>query len=208
MRIGVGFRAAYCAGALLALISFANADENAPAAATPEPSASVVAANTEVHLRLLEPVASNTHKHGDHFALEVVDPVLVNGNLLIPAGAQGEGEVVHAAKGGFGGKAGELILVSRFVRVGDQVVKLRSFSVGNGKDRGDLAFGLSLVLVGLFVTGQNIVLPAGTDVFAKVAEDSLLPALSVAQPQTAESNPSSNADQHSTEIDKNETSPH
>ena len=34
--------------------------------------------------------------------------------------------------------------------------------------------GLSFVVVGLFVQGKNIVLPAGTDVFAKIAADSEL----------------------------------
>ena len=112
----------------------------------------MLAAETEVHLRLLEPVASNTHKHGDRFKLEVV----------------------HAAKAGFGGKAGELILASRFIRLGDREVKLRSFSAGNGTERVNLAMGLSFVVVGLFVQGKNIALPAGTDVFAKIAADSEL----------------------------------
>ena len=59
-------------------------------------------------------------------------PVAVDGEVVIPAGAACVGEVVHAAKAGFGGKAGELILASRFVRLGDREIKLRSFSAGNG----------------------------------------------------------------------------
>jgi hypothetical protein len=131
-------------------------------------------AETEIHLRLLEAVASNTHKHGDRFKLEVADPVIVDGQVLIPAGTACVGEVVHAAKAGFGGKAGELILASRFVRLGDREVKLRSFSASNGHDRVNLALGLSFVLVGLFVEGNNIALPEGTDVFARIAADSEL----------------------------------
>lgn len=143
-------------------------------------------ADTEVALRLLAPVASNTHKRGDRFAVEVAQPVKVDGAIVIPAGAQGEGEVVHAAKGGFGGRAGELILVSRFVRVGDQTIKLRSFSAGNGEDRVNLAMGLSLVMVGMFVNGKEIALPAGTSVFAKVAADQLLPATLATGPASVE----------------------
>lgn len=171
MRVGTRLCAV---GMLLALASAARAQEAAPADAASTPATYLLAADTEVHLRLLELVASNTRKHGDRFALEVVDPVRVDGAIVIPAGARGEGEVVHAAKGGFGGRGGELILASRFVRIGEQTVKLRSFSAGSGQDRVNLAMGLSFVVVGLFVTGKDISLPAGTDVFAKVASDSLL----------------------------------
>lgn len=166
MGLRTGLLAAGCACALLT--QAVDADDASS-------SAHLCPADTEVHLKMLAPVASNTHKHGDHFPLEVVEPVRVDDVVVIPAGAQGEGEVVHAAKGGFGGKAGELILVSRFVRVGDQTVKLRSFSAGNGSDRVNLAIGLSFVVIGVFVRGSEIVLPAGTDVYAKVAADVSLP---------------------------------
>jgi hypothetical protein len=120
-------------------------------------------------------VASNTHVHGNRFRLEVAEPVVVDGVVVIPAGAACIGEVVHAGKAGFGGKAGELILATRFVRVGDREVRLRSFTASNGSDRVNLAMGLSYVLVGLFVQGKNIAVPAGTDVYAKIAADSELP---------------------------------
>lgn len=142
------------------------------------PATRVLPAETEIHLRLLEPVASNTHQHGDRFKLEVAEPVAVDGNVVIPAGAACVGEVVHAGKAGFGGKAGELILASRFVQLGDRAVKLRSFSAGNGQQRVNLALGLSFVVVGIFVQGKNIVLPAGTDVFAQIAADSELAVIS------------------------------
>jgi hypothetical protein len=154
-------------------------------------------AGTEIHLRLLEAVASNTHKHGDRFKLVVAEPVMVNGEVVIPAGASCVGEVVHAAKAGFGGKAGELILASRFVRVGDREVKLRSFSAANGTERVDLALGLSFVVVGLFVEGKNIALPAGTDVYAKIAADSEFPAT-----------PDVSTDATTTETDNNENPQH
>lgn len=127
--------------------------------------------DTELRLKLLEPVASNTHKRGDRFALEVVEPLNFEGMTLIPAGATATGEVVHAQKAGFGGRAGELILASRFVQIEDQTIGLRSFAAANGHDRVNLALGLSFAVVGVFVTGKDIALPAGTDVFAKIAVD-------------------------------------
>ena len=136
-------------------------------------------ANTQIHLRMLEPVASNTHKPGDRFKLEVAEPIVIDGQVVIPAGSPGTGQVVHAAKRGMAGKGGELILAARFVRSGDREVRLRAFKAGIGEDRLDLAAGLGVTLgiPALFVVGKELVVPAGADVFAKVAADALLPSV-------------------------------
>jgi hypothetical protein len=200
----VRWRTAASAGLLLALACIANADEISPA--DDAASMRLLPADSEIRLRLLEPIASNSHKHGDKFALEVIEPVTIDGVALIPAGAKGEGQVVHAAKGGFGGRAGELILASRSVSVGGQTVKLRSFSAGNGQDRVNLALGLSFAVVGIFVTGKDIALPAGTEVFAKVSADTmLLPIAQTQSPPAIDSQPSA-TEPTSTEINENESS--
>lgn len=181
-------------GSVLALIACSAVHaQDVPAAAA---ATRTVPAETEIHLRLLEPVASNTHKHGDRFDLEVAEAVIVDGAVAIPAGAACVGEVVHGAKAGFGGKGGELILATRFVRVGDQEVKLRSFSAVSGSERINLAIGLSFVVVGLFVQGKNIALPQGTDVFAKIAADTELPIIATVSTDRPK------------EIDNNENSQH
>jgi hypothetical protein len=205
-------RLAWLAAVSLSLTQIASAQEtpadvaSAPPAETSASETYVLKADTEIHLRLLAPVASNTHKRGDRFALEVAQPVMVDDVIVVPAGAQGEGEVVHAAKGGFGGRAGELILVSRLLRVGDQTVKLRSFSAGNGDDRVNLALGLSFVVVGLFVHGKDIALPAGTNVYAKVATDHPLPATLATGPVAAAAPTLPDEIETVTEINDNEVS--
>lgn len=164
----------------------------------------ILAAGTEVHLRLLEAVASHTHKRGDRFKLEVAQPIAVDESVIVPAGSPAVGEVVHAAKPGMSGKAGELILTTRLLSVGEHEVKLRSFTAGNGENRLALATGLAVTLgiPALFVVGKNLVLPAGTDVYAKVTTDMLLPSIlevgagEVSQPAITES---------STEIGTNES---
>lgn len=160
----------------------------------------VLASGTEVHLRLLEPVASHTHRRGDRFKLEVAELIAVDGEVVVPAGTPAIGEVIHAAKPGASGKAGELILVVRGLRAGDRQVKLRSFTAGNGEDRYGLATGLGVTLgiPALFVVGKNLVLPAGTDVYAKVTVDTPLPSVlgtgtaEIPQPSVAESSTESN----------------
>jgi len=167
----------------------------------------VLARGTEVHLRLLESVGSNTHKRGDRFKLEVAEVVSVDGELIVPAGSPAIGEVIHAAKPGASGKAGELILVVRWLRAGDHEVKLRSFTAGNGEDRYALATGLGVTLgiPALFVVGKNLVLPAGTDVYAKVTADTTLPSIlgtetaAMPQPSVAESSTESNDNENDQE---------
>lgn len=168
--------------------------------------ARVLTGGTQVHLRLLEPVASDTHRRGDRFRLEVAEVITVAGEVIVPAGSPAIGEVIHAAKPGAAGKAGELILVVRWLRAGDHEVKLRSFTAGNGEDRLALATGIGVTLgiPALFVVGKNLVLPAGTDVYAKVTTDTSLPsilgteAVDLPPPSIAES---------STETNDNENEP-
>src|SRR5688572_33212892 len=79
-----------------------------------EPDSRVtVPALTPVAVRLEEPISSNKNKPGDRFRITVAEDVRVGDALVIPAGSMGEGEVVHAARSGAGGKAGELILAAR-----------------------------------------------------------------------------------------------
>jgi hypothetical protein len=149
-------------------------------------------ADTEIHLRLLESVASNTHKRGDRFKLEVAEPVLINSQEVIPSGCAAEGEVIHSAKAGMAGKPGELILAARLLQLGEQQIKLRSFSAATGQNRYNLANGLSITLVipGLFVVGKNISIPSGTDVYAKVAAAHSLPATTThIQPEAPQHEP-------------------
>jgi hypothetical protein len=141
-------------------------------------------ANTEVHLRMLETVASNTHRRGDRFKLEVAEVVQLDGDVVIPAGTPAEGEVIHAAKAGMSGRAGELILAVRFLNADGQRVLLRASSAGTGENRLDLATGLGVLggIPALFVTGKEIVIPEGADIYAKVRSDTSLHAILGVQP--------------------------
>ncbi len=121
-------------------------------------------ADTELHLRMLDTVASNTHKRLDRFKLELVEPITFEGRENVPVGSLAEGEVVHSAKAGMAGKAGELILATRFLRV-----------------------------------GKNISVPSGTDVYAKVAGDHLLPvptSPAILSPIPTESQPAKDANRN------------
>ncbi|HET9865001.1 MAG TPA: hypothetical protein VFP37_16270 [Steroidobacteraceae bacterium] len=139
-----------------------------------------VPALTPVVVRIEDSISSNQNRRGDRFRITVDEDVRIGDVLVIPAGSTGEGEVVHAAKSGAGGKAGELILAARFVRVGDAEVRLRSLALGaRGKDHTNdaLAAGFAIGPFAMFVKGGIVTVPAETLGLAKTAQELMLPAV-------------------------------
>lgn len=138
-----------------------------------------VPALTPVLVKVDEEIASNRNRSGDRFRILIAEDVRVGDVVVIPAGSAGEGEVVHAAKSGAGGKAGELILAARFVRVGDREVRLRSMVVGGaGRDQSEKALATSVAVgaFAMFVRGGALVIPPGTLASARTAVEIELPA--------------------------------
>ena len=90
-----------------------------PAASTPAPPPTVVIpVNTPLRVRLDEDLGSKISQPGESFGATVVDPVVVNGQTVIPARAHAEGTVIDAkALGHFKGGA---LLEVRLERVRTQ----------------------------------------------------------------------------------------
>lgn len=139
----------------------------------PSPTERTLRANSLVALRMLKPVSSETYQRGQTFELEVSEDVIVDGSVVIPAGSIATGQVIHAAKSGRMGKAGELMITSRYVTVGERQIKLRSLLTGTGQNRTDLAMGVAFVagLASLFIRGKELVVPAETELVARIAND-------------------------------------
>jgi hypothetical protein len=167
-----------------------------PSEVASEPGALVtVPGLTPVIVRIEDEISSKTNKSGDRFKITVAEDVRVGDAVVIPAGSTGEGEVIHAAKSGAGGKAGELIVVARFVRVGDNEIRLRSFALGvAGKDKSVDALAVSFVAgpFAMFQRGGAVVIPRETLGMAKTALEFKLPAevapapVPAPQPQSVE----------------------
>ena len=85
---------------------------------------------TPIHVTLDQTLATNKNKAGDHFQATVSQPVVVDGNTIIPKGARVDGRVVDARKAGyFKGKA-DLRLALRDVRINGQSYEVHTASVG------------------------------------------------------------------------------
>ena len=164
----------------------------APVVEAPAPQASAVAATsfvrlpalTPLRLRVIGEVSSKTNVKGDKVVIALVDPLVVSGALTIPAGTRGVAEVIHAAKGGMGGKAGELLIAARYLQLGPDVqIPLRSFRLAAiaGKNNEGLATGLSVAggvagsIAAMMITGGASRVADGSEAFAKTAADVDLP---------------------------------
>jgi hypothetical protein len=168
------------------------ADKAATTAATPDtavPGPFVVPALTPVDLALEAELGSKISTTGERFPIRLTAPILIDGEVAVPAGATGEGEVVHAKKAGGSGAAGELVLAARFLTIGERPLKLRSmrFAVAgrdatnavNAVNVASAASPLPIGLVGFVITGRNVVYPAGTAAAAKTAEEFVIERVAV-----------------------------
>jgi hypothetical protein len=144
-----------------------------------------VPALTPVFVRLDEEISTKVHKPGDRFRIAVAEDVRIGDAVVIPAGSAGEGEIIDAARPGFGGKAAKLVLAARYVRVGETEVRLRSFVLGAvGKDHSDGALATSFVIgpLAMFVRGGAVVVPRDTIGSARTATQIRMPVVAAAGP--------------------------
>lgn len=146
-----------------------------------------IAALTPIRIEILAELGSKTSKSGDTFPIRLAEPLVVDGHELVPAGAMGMGEVVHAKKAGGSGAAGELVLAARYLDVDGRHMKLRSLRLvpaGNSKINtvNTLLVATSptilapVALAGFFVNGGQATVPLGTIAEAKTAESFEFPA--------------------------------
>lgn len=149
-----------------------------PAAPPVDQAASAVgccalADGTVVELEIAEPISSKTAQRGQRFKLRLARPLYAGEVMLLAAGTEGFGEVVHADRARAAGKPGELILAGRALDGPDGEIKLRGFRMGgSGENRTVAAFWIPL---GFLMRGGQIEIPPGTRAHAKLAGPHRIP---------------------------------
>jgi hypothetical protein len=153
----------------------------------------VVPKLTVVTLEILADLSSDQSKSLEGFPLRLAQPIELNGTTLIPAGALGKGEVVHAKKAGGGGSPGELVIAARYLEIGGRQLPLRSLrlaAVGESKINSVNTLNTAAAatvpvaaIVGFLIKGGETSVASGTLVEAKVAQDFEVPAYPVADVQ-------------------------
>lgn len=138
------------------------------------PTCHELCAGTIIELEITETLGSALNPRGHRFGLRLPEPLLVDGQLRIPSGSVGEGEIVHAMPGKGGGKPGELLIAGRYLDMGGARMPLRGLKFAtSGKDKAALALASSFALgpFAVFIRGGEIEIPAGTRVHAKLGAD-------------------------------------
>ena len=144
-----------------------------------DPKTIVIPAFTFIELAILTPLNSKTSNIGEMFDILLSEPIIVDGITIVPTGAKGQGEVIHAAKARAAGKAGEMILAARYIEHNGQKIVLRSFKYGpsTGKSNRDEALIAGAIIAApltLLITGKNVDIPAGTLAHAKTSIDNTI----------------------------------
>jgi hypothetical protein len=163
----------------------------APAAlATPVPEGFIrIPAGTVIQVEFLEALTSYHARQGQTFALRLTEPIVVDGQTVIAAGAAGGGEVIDARQSGMGGRQGKLVVSGRFVELNGVRARIRGLAVlesSGGENRARDAVNTSIAagavggmagsIVGLFIQGSEVVIPSGARATAKLAVDVDVPA--------------------------------
>jgi len=146
-----------------------------------------------VEIEIMDSLSSRRQRPGDGFDIQLAKAIMIDGVVVVPAGAAGRGEVVDAGHSQFGGKPGKLVLAARFIELPGIRVPLRGLKLsGGGEDRTSTAMVVSMLvgIPGIFVQGGEIEIPAGTRAYAKVAADVILPPIATAAASTVAATPS------------------
>ncbi|CAN5345558.1 hypothetical protein BH10PSE14_BH10PSE14_44090 [soil metagenome] len=173
--------------------------QTAPAAtlAPPAPTAPIVVAagtsqadnvlrtGTPVTFKMSETITTKGKKlEAGYLAhLEVMDPVLVNGVVVIPAGSLAVAEVTDVRNKGMWGKSGRIAARMLYVTVGDRKIRLRGVFDDKGVTgtAGVVAAIAFVPVAGFFTTGTSATLPLGAAVHGFVDEDVTLRVATPAQ---------------------------
>lgn len=112
-------------------------------------------------------------KVGQRVPLEVAESVRLNGQVVIPAGSPGMGEITTVRNKGMWGKSGGISVRVLYVRVGDRQIRLSGTVDDKGKTgtAGVVAAVALVPLAGFFTTGTSAEIPLGAPVSAFLDED-------------------------------------
>lgn len=150
-----------------------------PVTASPAVIPLVLRRDTPVHFMVVSEVTTKTHLAGHRFKLRVDKPVLIDGLIVIPVGANAWGEVLEAKKSGNVGKSGTLEARLLYIEVGGIQVPVSGTNSAKGASGGgETALGiLALGPLGLFAKGNNAKIKAGELMTGFIEQDTELPPL-------------------------------
>ena len=135
----------------------------------------VLRQGTEVRMATLVELDSKRSRVGDRVDLEVSESVSLNGQIVIPAGTRGTGEITRRKGKGMWGKSGKLEFRPLYIRLGERQLRVSSPATTRDKGKagtaGVVAAVAFLPVAGFFVTGTSARIPARTGITVHLDED-------------------------------------
>jgi hypothetical protein len=122
---------------------------------------------TEFVAVFTQAISSKSSSNGDAVKLTVGEPVIVNGDTVIRAGAMVRGTITEAKGAGFMGKGGKLNMSLESVSLADgQHAKVRSAKAKGGDEKRGQTIALTVLFgpIGLLRRGNDAEIKAGTEV--------------------------------------------
>lgn len=135
-------------------------------------SCCVLNEGTSVEIEVASTLNSATLTRGERFQIRLVEPLVVDGLVVVPTGTTGEGEVIHAERSRGGGKPGELLLAARHLDINGTRLPLRGMKLGaSGQDRTGVALATAFAAgpFAHFIRGREIEIPSGTRAHARLS---------------------------------------
>lgn len=167
----------------------------------------VIPADTQILVEFTEALSSRTTQTGRLFGLRLVQPIVIDGVEVVPAGTIGGGEVIDAHRSGMGGRQGVLNLSGRYLEIGGQRVRIRGMQVFSaGEDNTREAVNSMIIIggavgatLGIIIQGGEVEIPAGSRAQARIAAATTVPmpaqTVSAADASAATTAPETNLDQ-------------
>jgi hypothetical protein len=144
-------------------------------ASGPVAEPNILRTGTPISLKMSETITTKGKKLEPGYLahLEVLDPVLVNGVVVIPVGSPAVAEVTDVRNKGMWGKSGKINARLLYVTVGDRKIRLRGVFDDKGVTgtAGVVAAVALVPVAGFFTTGTSATLPLGAGVKGFIDED-------------------------------------
>ena len=134
-------------------------------------------AGTPVILATVETVSSKTTVSGNTIDFKVVTDVIVDGNVVIPAGTIAKGQASNVSKASAIGKGGEITVgINNINALDGTLVPLSGANISaSGKNKVGLAIVCGIcTLCGFLIPGSQAELPAGSQTQAVVMSNTMV----------------------------------
>ena len=132
---------------------------------------------TELQLTTRTELNTKAVHTGDRFYLEVAEPLMYRGQVVVPVGSVAVGEVSRAEPNGWFGKRGHLNVRLLYVQTPSGPVRLSGRSERAGTGQGLLSIGGAALVAWpmMFIHGTSGKIPADTSLTAYLADELRFP---------------------------------